>query len=971
MKPRIDLRFRPGLLIFVGDAGRHIRDQLQTIVRVAGLDYVLHQSIALLHVETGSDRAVPCPLGDDFVDEDAPREEDDLKVLIERTLKDVQANQRILEIISAGYPVPNPRTQIYIIGEASSHWLAHILQTVNRRLEKNQFSTTVCYILSAYHDKQKTGALSERKGGLDQMLEATHDKSYWSEREVANFCYLYEDMLTYPVPTFVREFESYHAAAEALFALTATGLTTEPLFEEIVRLNPNWNIYENVGSLSTSLISFPRQALLEYCSARLGVALTVQWLHDIRGNTIADARRKKMQETANRTARCIEAWIKDDPERPLANTSERRSAEWKTVVNTRRWPNLNMLRRSSLLDEELFHSILDAGESLPLPNNQIHIRRRLDEESEALFELFWPEEVAREYRNLPRRTIQTWTKLVYEQAGNAVEAYKEWDRAASEAWDTASCHIRAEIKYIIDQLWSDDSAGFEMATIFIDELDDQMSKVASRLSRWREAHERDYARYLQYIEQVADGPWVIPDDQPSIIGGPGVGTAQASPTMDNRPASTVNTASADSTETSGATNGAILGAPMPSVTPLQHLPEREERIARLLELRVQWLQEQIPPLPTQITVALPFIVALTFTALAFVPNSFLTDMVAACLSTALVSSVHLSFRSIHQKKIAQAKSDLLTFYRRYYAYRCEKREDRLRTVLMGPLRRNIQAIREKLDDIYSFIQEIQKGLEAQAVRIHRDLFNSPASARDIFIANGERLQKERKNTLEDFVGQVTKLRVKEPVEVWHQSSHDIKKQLIRQFRGQPESILEMSEAQAQRQIYEFAEQVIKPYFKGPLVDLHQALSKQDIWREALERAKNPLYRAQVGLRDPQFLFVCGREADISQGLPYLGTSVYPVHISHHHEWILVAALFRGGLPAALDTDQLFPFRVTPSEPPAPDDGGDGTAQTIDDPDDQPDAVPIFDAEYDQDEIYDTPLSRNNRIYDLDLSDSDF
>jgi len=225
-------------------------------------------------------------------------------------------------------------------------------------------------------------------------------------------------------------------------------------------------------------------------------------------------------------------------------------------------------------------------------------------------------------------------------------------------------------------------------------------------------------------------------------------------------------------------------------------------------------------------------------------------------------------------------------------------------------------MRDKLEDLYPFIQTIQNDLEERATTTRQRLFDSPGSVRDIFVANGERLQKEKRNTLEDFASQITKLRVKEPVADWHQTPQDMKKHLITLFRSQRESLMEMNEEQALRQIYEFTLNVNRPYFKGPLVDIQSALDKEDIWREALDRVENPLYRAQVGIREPQFRFICGREADISRGIRYIPADAYPVMLSDAHEWVLIAAFFRGGLPRALNVDTLFPHKVDPATTPA-------------------------------------------------------
>jgi hypothetical protein len=184
--------------------------------------------------------------------------------------------------------------------------------------------------------------------------------------------------------------------------------------------------------------------------------------------------------------------------------------------------------------------------------------------------------------------------------------------------------------------------------------------------------------------------------------------------------------------------------------------------------------------------------------------------------------------------------------------------------------------------------------------------SDPTGQRDIFIANGERLQREGKNTLESFAGQISQKRVKEPVEEWHQSSADMKRQLILQFRQQAQSLMEMSDEDAQAQIRRFVTDITRAYFKGPLVELQYALDKENIWREARDRVETPLYRIDIGKTTREFFFVCGRAWDVNKGLRYLPNDARHVRTSDVHDWILLATFFQGGLPETINPDILFP-----------------------------------------------------------------
>lgn len=962
MKQRIDLRFRPSLIIFIGEVGQQVRQQFERVVHVTELDAVLHQSIGLLHVDRDFSRARVLHLGEQAGRGEQDAETGPLSELLDRLLRDVQANRRITAITDAGYPVPNTRTQIYIVGRANSSRVARVLHAVNVQMAASRFGTLICYVLIAHPNMpEDSGPLPDlnlsgaapvadaEDEPFDIALAATVDLDAQGQsdaeeddslpgrgRETTNFCYLYGDVQAHPTPTFVTTQESYHAAAESLFALIATGITPEPVFEQQMRpasplTDPEFlkreqerllqggngtagaqepagvSSYENVGSLSTSLIIFPRRPILEYCSARLGVVLTSQWTRDLDEHVLPESVRHKLQELARAHVNQIEQWIGDTLERPYTHSPY--PGKWRGEIAP--GPGLDILAGT----ERLIGKGTRVGDRRETPqserelNNQKRVHRQVRTESAGLFRLFWTEEIEREHRRV-RRQRDAWTKLVYQQEGKALEAYKQWDKAATVAWESAEGRIAIEERHLIDRLWGEDDSGFEQAIAYVDELDDRLGILADRMSRWRELHEQEYREALDSFEELAEGPWNIPPDQGGIIGDPaGQAAGQAAPSLGGPGVAPLSNPVAPG-------GAGIIGGSRSAAPAYQHLPQREEWLARRLEQRIRWLVARVPRVLTQITIGIPAVVAMVLAALTFVPTTLLWSMLLALAALIVLGGIHGLFRWNYLKQVREAREDLLNFYRCYYAHRCAEREDKLRLLVLGPLRRKVQAIRDRLDDIRNFVDALRSRMDARALRVERELFESPSSVRDVYIAHGERLQSERKNTLEDFVGQVSKQRTKEPVREWHRSSQEMKRQLIVSFRQRSESILEMSEDEAESHIYDFAETVTADYLKGALVDIQEALDQPEVWSEALKRASNPLYRAEVGMRDPHLVFVCGREQDIMRGEQATLTRIhrsrlenaYAVHISDRHLWVLVAAFFRGGLPETFDPERLFPGR---------------------------------------------------------------
>jgi hypothetical protein len=85
-------------------------------------------------------------------------------------------------------------------------------------VRENRFDTLVSYVLNCYKPQP------DHSQTLDGTA-APGKPNKWVDRELANFCYLFEHMLTEPFPVFITEAEGRYAAAEMLFGLIATGIT--------------------------------------------------------------------------------------------------------------------------------------------------------------------------------------------------------------------------------------------------------------------------------------------------------------------------------------------------------------------------------------------------------------------------------------------------------------------------------------------------------------------------------------------------------------------------------------------------------------------------------------------------------------------------------------------------------------------------------------------------------------------------
>ena len=89
----------------------------------------------------------------------------------------------------------------------------------------------------------------------------------WKRRETVDFCYIYP-----ATPSSLEH--AYNAAASALFALTATGMTLQQSFQSMnqMPLLPS-------GILCTGLITVPNgESLRSYYINQLGYGLLTKWI---------------------------------------------------------------------------------------------------------------------------------------------------------------------------------------------------------------------------------------------------------------------------------------------------------------------------------------------------------------------------------------------------------------------------------------------------------------------------------------------------------------------------------------------------------------------------------------------------------------------------------------------------------------------------------------------------------------------
>lgn len=847
MAAPVQLQFRPSLIICVGDSGAQIRAHVSQLL--TGLDAPLLPGIAILQVaEDDPIQAVPFPPGDAFPAH-APTQPDTLVRLIEQSLEVVQGLGTLQGIAEAGYAIPDRRTHIYIVGHARSQTVAAALAAVRETLHtrvSEHLIPHVFYVLSNLRDDAPDAADPTPTA----RRLATSLPVNLVDREAPAFCLLYERMVV--DKSLARPDETYYGAATSLFALIATGMTAASAYQEMAQLRPHHTDYaDHLGSLGVSIIRFPRAEVRQYCAATLGAQILADWAPGTGDLSAVD--RDKRQTEAQQASKDLRAWLKDAEPRP--GTSDLLG------------PTLHILRPPQ--------ATVDLSR---LQQEHDHLYKTLNERTTKLFQ---PLSGARIMDDLAGDI--PWDKLAYGLTREAGVAFGAWERAAAAAWPVAADLALAQTKRDVAQIWLNHESGVAQARTYVDTLDNRLGKLAETLVAWRTAHRQRYDADLGALTHLAEeGPWI--DDLP-----------EAPTTPKPAPTSIPNQRS------TSIPNAAQMSAPMMAV---HALPVREARVADLLRRRTVWLEKHAPSITTLTAVSLLATPTFALLALAIAPAAWLTPPLAVSILTliiaALLGGAATLVHVLHRRAITRAFDDLGALYARYYAYLCEQREDDLRCLVVGPLRRHLQRMRERMEDMQGYFGEIAGDLRASAEAAKDALFSGPSASRDVFIANGDRLRKSHGNTLADVAAQI---------DLQRQAQHSmqtIRELILIRFRQNPDGLFDLSSAQIQQHVRAVTQGIIDDYLTGDLVDINAALQSADLWREAQDRASKVLYHPHTGALEPLW-FVCGRDRDRARlTLPAGAIPVQTVN----PEWLLVVQFVRGGDPSMLDLDTLFPRKGT-------------------------------------------------------------
>lgn len=842
------IRFRPTIVLCVGDRGREVGAQLSTLL--PGLDDARQAGIALLAVDdTRNDDGTllgvwydpglsavasqPGPLPDDTP---ISMDRRPLPTLVTEGLRgqhyehytrptpDARLRRGVLDdavvgrIRDHGYSVPRAMAVVWIAAAADSPLIYEVARDVRTAMRSESVESWVLLALpNTYpHDPAEHLAQEERVAnqpwrellvGDDTPTQSNQPRSP-NTPPLATYAYLFE---THDEKGHFWEGpdEVAYSVAEAIFVLTATGITTTREFEETLRHNmPNIvrQPFERMSSVGTSRLTFPRAQAELYCSSRLGATILDEWAPE-RAADLSDQEQRHKAADARRFLSGI--------------TGEMRDSD--TVVATLR---RNEGRRSRRRAREHQLPPDDAAETM-------------------VFRHF--------SKAVVRRYVTAHTDLpaaLENQLPRAEEGFSAWQDVVRPAWERYGHETARTLSTMTNDQVLEGAIGVERAYAYMDGLNQAILAEQENQTLTRSARIARYHRFLESLEERSKGPW-----EADIFRQPGE----------------------------------------PALT-------REGALIERLAARYRWMRRHRPALATFLAAGMVMapLLTLLLDALAAGPtrSPMFSLPLLALYSVILVALASWVYGYWRQRQREEALADLRKTYRAMYRFRCDEYEDELRAEVTLSLRQQAERILDRLANWERFIGEVARTLRDEADTIELHLFHGAVGRRDILVANRRRLRLDG-YSLRRFEEDVSKLRQIRPIEgkPWHSNQHELLLQL-RDRLHMSASLVDSPVLTLLPPIREFCHEIVRPYLTGDLVYLSGAL--ETLPADASNSLFDTLIARSVILYQPEdqpraaTTFMAAREED---RLAILRTSKHRGLVTlglEDREWLATLRLLPGG-----------------------------------------------------------------------------
>jgi hypothetical protein len=903
----IPRRFRPAIVLCVGEEGRAVGVQLAVLL-ASEMDAARRACVALVSVEADADGTLtggwfdpgessilghapwtaypttPRPLARAIVE--AMRGEEPAERV--RPLHGgVLDDYAIARVKDDGYAVPSASVVVWICAAAHAHSLASIAEAVleARRVERVEGWTLLALTNVSPRDPQAHVEQETRCADQpwDDLLLGTRGTT-----PLATFAYLFEahdERDTF----WVGSDDVPFAAAEAIFVLTATGIPTTREYDETLRRSLPTMVkspVERIGSIGTSRLTFPRAQAEHYCAGTLGAAILREWAREERQTASPEERAERGRAAADVIARLRSAVRDDEAYLRGGRASPRLSAEGVTQARG--------LKRTDP------HGPLSLAASGPRdPDGGFmfaHLRRAT------------VEDLVTRRRDLP--------EVLRMQGRRAETGFAQWQKSIRPPWQRYGAEAERTLIAEVNQLLLRDRAGVSSARAYTEHVHHLLAVEKERLYRQQEQREAAYARFLRATDSACDGPWL--EDMP-----PGAEPANAE--ADTLPAPAT---SAAGSATAGATSDPT-DPDDPEDTPPPRAVRTREQLLDTLAFRYRWHKHRQPPVAAIAGAAAMTVPPGVLLAQGFLPPSwFAASPLALLLLTVAVALVVAlagwGFLTWRERTLDEAAEDLRRVYRRELSHRCERYEFQQRLALLTGLQYTARRMLERLSAWEHFAEEMAVELERDAERIEQELFEGATGRRDVLVANRQRLRPHG-YTLKHFAEDVRLRREtatasdQAGTHDWHKSAAGMLPHLREHLR-QGAAVLDTAPGALSDPVREFCLAVVRPYLTGDLVSIGAALDTHTLAENARDLFDTLRDRAVILYRPldrprPSITFVAARDeyrlaiAERDQAADAVLLAIDDV------EWLATLRLLPGGaVPSFWQRNNAAPRLVVPSVP---------------------------------------------------------
>ncbi|MGO8948648.1 MAG: hypothetical protein ACLQUY_13495 [Ktedonobacterales bacterium] len=493
MSTVIPQHFRPTAVVCVGTAGREIGEQL--VVLLPSLDPARRAGVAVLAVEDGALDSGGRPIGHWF--------DPDLAAVIEHSAfagapslsapptplpllmvealrgQDVRAvpasapsrrgvldASTITRIQDDSSTVSRMSAVVWIVAAAESPLLLPVAESVRVAMESEHIEALVLLALANIppHEPEAHRAHDDLCGKQPwgPLLLDNH-----GEKPLAAFAYLFEalgEQQTY----WAGRYDVPFAAAEAIFVMTATGITVTHEFEMSLRRSLPRMVkypYERISGVGACRLTFPRAQAEQYCGNHLGAQLMRGWDP---GETREEPSPASLKDAEQRAVAFISGLSEDIRDTPARSRAGRPSPP---------------LSAQALAQSR--------GMSQGKPDGGLIFRHFNYSE----FERF-----INSYQDLP--------DVLSAQNQKAEHGFAQWQDTVRARWEGYEHERERELSREANELMLRGAAGVAEARTYMRELNQLLAVEQDRLATRRENRELAYEHFLREMEERSHGPWL-------------------------------------------------------------------------------------------------------------------------------------------------------------------------------------------------------------------------------------------------------------------------------------------------------------------------------------------------------------------------------------------------------------------------------------------------------------------------------